>query len=190
MAKTYEETRYWCEYCRIFVYNNRINREKHESSPQHQANFKKKVDAIRREEKEREKLFPKKTEPISTKPESFYNSTTLKPSEYSTPPTNVLSLKASASAPKKQILGLAPKTKQKETTPKGGSTSISTIESTGAFSVDIKASSSDLKRKIADDELSLLTFKTESAPNAEVVEGEAEIDMTALFKKKKSSKNI
>ena len=71
MPKVYEETRYWCEYCRIFVYNNRINREKHDNSPQHQANFKKRVDAIRREEKEREKLFPKPVVP-SAKQASFY----------------------------------------------------------------------------------------------------------------------
>ena len=55
--KANEDTRIWCEYCRVFVFNNRINREKHDNSPQHQANFKKKVETLRREELEKKKIL-------------------------------------------------------------------------------------------------------------------------------------
>jgi hypothetical protein len=30
-----KETRYWCDYCRMFVYNNQISKQNHEQSPKH-----------------------------------------------------------------------------------------------------------------------------------------------------------
>ncbi len=180
MAKVLEETRYWCEYCRIFVYNNRINREKHDYSPQHQANFKKKIDLIRREEKEREKLQLKPLQP-SSKLNSVYNTSSAKTQETSTPVTNILNVKANAAAPKKKVIGLASE-KEKPGVP---NTYVSAVVQNNSldYNVDITASSGDLKRKILD-EIALQSFSCQSHTDAQAQE---EIDISGMFKKKKKA---
>ena len=100
-----EDTRFWCEYCRIFVYNNRINREKHENSPQHQANFKKKIENIRKDESA--------SLSSTAKHKSFSNSFYDNSHKGSVPieessPVNILTIKPSNSLKivKKPLLGL------------------------------------------------------------------------------------
>ena len=178
MAKQFEETRYWCEYCRIFVYNNRINREKHDSSPQHQANFKKKVETLRKEEREREKMNPKPVQ--SAKTESFYNKPVSAKVVKETAPVHLLNVKSQSTGVKKQVLGLAstPKTKP-ETTP-----TFEPEQTANDFAVDIKSTTSDLKRMIAEDEITLLT-ESSTKPDSSSQEPSVEVHLSSMFKKKK-----
>jgi hypothetical protein len=185
MPKVYEETRYWCEYCRIFIYNNRINREKHDKSPQHQANFKKRVENIRSEEKKREKLIPMTTTIASTKFNSVYTVSSVKQQESSTIPTHLLNIKTAAVAPKKQVLGLSLHSVKHTHKPSNDELYISTSKNDSSiFSVDVKAYASDLKRKIAEDELELHSSKREEQ-QTESTSQQPEVDLSSMFKKKK-----
>lgn len=184
--KANEDTRIWCEYCRIFVYNNRINREKHDSSPQHQANFKKKVETIRREEEEKKRLYKDLvTEPDSTK--SFYNSGNSTASLSSqSQPANILSLKSSSSTvEKKQIMGLStlksPLTSHQKSTTPIFDNSMSSSEKQIA---DIKSTASDLKRRIKEDEKLIL----EPVGPPVSVEEDVPLESLSMFKKKKTNK--
>src|SRR3990167_6708338 len=103
MAKTEETTRIWCEYCRVFVFNNRISRDKHDQSPQHKENIKKKVNALRREEQEKAKLLPKVVK--SSVEGSFYNSSASSTAAVSKPNQPLLNPKSVRS--KAQVLGLS-----------------------------------------------------------------------------------
>lgn len=182
--KANEDTRIWCEYCRIFVYNNRINREKHNSSPQHQANFKKKVENIRREEEEKKRLQKDLvTKPDNTK--SFYsigNSNTSSSSQ--SKPANILNLKSSAkTAEKKQILGLS---SFKSPVASHQMTASSVIEnplpSVEKPIIDIKSAAFELKRKINEDEKMILELVEHPAVGDEYVP----LETLSMFKKKKN----
>ena len=180
--KANEDTRIWCEYCRIFVYNNRINREKHDNSPQHQANFKKKVETIRREEEEKKKLQNVlETKPTASK--SFYNDSKALQTTQSQP-LNILNLKSSLkSLKKKPILGLSTvknKTVQKTILP-----SDDPLPSENRTVFDIKSVSSELKRKMMDDEKLVSVSEPEKTENVtEDIDSES-LSMS-MFKKKRS----
>jgi hypothetical protein len=185
--KANEDTRIWCEYCRIFVYNNRINREKHDSSPQHQANFKKKVESIRREEEEKKRLQKDLvTKPATTK--SFYNSGNSSASSSSqNQPTNILSLKSSSTpVEKKQILGLSTLKSPVASNPKPTSPVFEhSLSLSDKPVVDIKSTASDLKRKIKEDEK--LILEPVELP-VSVYDEDVPLESLSMFKKKKTNK--
>lgn len=181
-----EDTRIWCEYCRIFVYNNRINRDKHDSSPQHQANFKKKIETLRREEEQKNRSLPSQTASNSTSStKSFYqatNTTSLTSAASTQNPANILSIKSSKKPSEtKTILGLATNSAEAKTVhePPKKPDDIMTEQ---RIHLDIKSTVSDLKRKMKDDEKSLMepTDKSESAKE------DASVEALSLFNKKKS----
>lgn len=190
-----ENTRIWCEYCRTFVYNNRINRDKHDSSPQHQANFKKKVETLRREEEQKKRSLP--SQPASTLAASFYQTTaatTTTPSSTSSStnivdtPANILSIK-SAKKPveAKTVLGLGTnsnvvKVVREPSKNTADDTSVEYSEHR-APPLDSKSISSELKRKMYSDERRLFEGIEHIDP-----EYPPDLDISAfsLFKKKKS----
>ena len=180
-----EDTRIWCEYCRIFVYNNRINREKHDASPQHQANFKKKVETLRREEEEKKKLLPRLADPVSTN-KSFYQSTTLTVNKNSESHVNNLSMKNTIkTTEKKAVLGLAkePKELVNHASQTSESAPFEADSKSMPLNVDIKSTAAELKRKMKEDEKSLIEKTEEQEISDSQVCAE---EVLSLFKKKKS----
>lgn len=189
--KKNEDTRIWCEYCRIFVYNNRINREKHDSSPQHQANFKKKVEMLRKEEEQASKLL--KNELTSVKFErSFYQTASTSTNSISNSdiqPTNILSLKSTTgkTVEKKAVLGLNKATVSKDSQvissrPIDEDSDSSPIHKTN---LDLKTVSHDLKRKAKDDEK--LLFEQKQPAEYETHDDSATtLESLNVFKKKKT----
>lgn len=188
-----EDTRIWCEYCRVFVYNNRINREKHDNSPQHQANFKKKVDILRKEEEQRKKLqgySDNTTCAASTK--SFYQSTSPSSStSVAGEPVNILNLKSQTKSEKKPatVLGLSSTIiPGKAKTPK-----VTEVETTEVVkrpeinkSAEIKSFSFDLKRKIKEDEKCLMEAADKEEPVNDSIEEKDALEMLSLLKNKKN----
>lgn len=171
--KANEDTRIWCEYCRIFVYNNRINREKHDNSPQHQSNFKKKVETIRKEEQQKKRLQNDLFQIPSSGNKSFYSE-----SPQNQQPLNLLNMKP-ATIEKKKILGLSstePKTSSKMT----GINFDDEIKEISTI-VDIKSVSSELKRKMKDDEKLVIEPKTEEPQSDDIT-----LESLNMFKKKKA----
>lgn len=212
-----QDTRYWCEYCRIFVYNNRINREKHEASPQHTANFKKRVETLRREEQELQRnkaVFGgnvKGSEGANAN-SSFYNKTTAVSSASGSASgiKNVLSIKTATETQtqkKKPILGLGTsenkvnrvKTVVKtDSEPDGSAAAVNLMVKTSNF-IDIKTATKDLKRKIIEDEEKSRSLPTTDSNTEQQhvkdqdkedqeEEEEEEINVEGLFKKKKTKK--
>lgn len=178
-----EDTRIWCEYCRIFVYNNRINRDKHDTSPQHQANFKKKVETLRREEEQKKRSLP--SQPVSDSlSKSFYQKT--KPlassSSKTDAPANILSIKClKKPVEAKIVLGLATSSIIHVPITIEADSSVEYSE-TRAATLDIKSTASELKRKMNVDENSLM----EPTDKPEPVNEDASVEVLSLFKKKKS----
>ena len=182
------DTRIWCEYCRIFVYNNRINREKHDSSPQHQANFKKKVETLRREDEQQKKILSSQSTSTASANKSFYQASTTagvsNSSAASNSPGTLLNFNGSSkSAEKKPILGLSTNSaviKKESEKPVDGNTlsQYSKVKKP----LDIKSAASELKRKMKEDEKSLV----EKSLQVEPVHEDADADVLTLFKKKKS----
>ena len=180
-----EDTRIWCEYCRIFVYNNRINREKHDASPQHQANFKKKVETLRREEEEKKKLLPRLADPVSTN-KSFYQSTILTVNKNPKSPVDNLSMKSTVkTTEKKAVLGLAkvPKELVKNSSENNETAQLDADSKSIPLNVDIKSTTLELKRKMKEDEKSLIEKTEEQEVSDSQVFAE---EVLSLFKKKKS----
>lgn len=190
--KTNEDTRIWCEYCRIFVYNNRINREKHDNSPQHQANFKKRVETIRREEEQQKKLQNDLINKTATSSKSFYSdSKTSSSNPQNQRPLNLLSMKSSSTLKlKKEILGLSPidtiepVTNAQRTTFLPSDDAKETRNYTPPLNVDIKSVASELKRKIKEDEKMVLEPKPVESETDEIT-----LESLNVFKKKKTKQN-
>lgn len=232
--KANEDTRIWCEYCRIFVFNNRINREKHDNSPQHQANFKKNVETLRREELEKKKILGNLTVDLksASSSRSFYqNGKEISPNPASHAHStsegqslgNMLNLKRKplqeesvSSRDRKMIPGLTT-TKKPLQSISAPSSIKPTRDSRGEIQLlrhipisdsDLKSTSSDLKRKIFEDEKKLLSasgvysnvpysaleqkkdIETEQKEELDLeTEQEQEKDILTLFKKKKTNPN-
>ena len=193
MKQRNEDTRIWCEYCRVFVYNNRINREKHDNSPQHQANFKKKVEHLRREEEARKRLHLDDKEPSSaaTKSLSFYNTAPKISGITATKPVNILNLKSSFNkgSEKKAVLGLSSSTIIVKQSNSGTMEHLEVTKFKDAQkSTDIKTFASEMKRKIKDDELSLLDGNTDKELVVGIVDEDDALKMLSLMKSKKSKR--
>lgn len=185
--KKNEDTRIWCEYCRIFVYNNRINRDKHDDSPQHKENFKKKVDTLRKEEEAQKVLNSESSSNKSGK--SFYqggpHSANSAQNISNIKPNNILNLKSCAERPaeKKMILGL--------------SSSDSTKLISRSFEEDINSSpvqksnsdsksvTSYVKRKVKEDE-KLLFGHNGPAETEQDEDTSSTLESLNMFKKKKT----
>lgn len=180
--KSNEDTRIWCEYCRIFVYNNRINREKHDNSPQHQANFKKRVETIRREEEQQKRLQNDLVTKPATGTKSFYLDSKTKTQTQQ--PLNVLSAKSSSSVEKKKILGLS--SNEPPVTSISLNLDTEAVEqpsrTTSLATVDIKSTASELKRKMKEDE-KIVLGPLANEPEPEAVE--VTLESLNVFKKKK-----
>lgn len=178
---TPEDTRIWCEYCRIFVYNNRINREKHQNSPQHQANFKKKVETIRREEEQQKRLQNDVVKKPSTNSKSFYSAS----NPQSQQPLNLLNMKSST-VEKKKILGLS-STEPKTNLQKTNVTNVNLDDEVKDVTViDIKSAASELKRKMKDDEKLVIEPKTEEQIMTPSPTDDVTLESLIVFKKKKT----
>lgn len=82
--KATTNAKHWCEFCRTFVYNNKISRDKHDNSDWHRDNVQKFIDRQQREEVQKQRLLGKFTAATgvklgkmatvtSTPKASFYN---------------------------------------------------------------------------------------------------------------------
>lgn len=181
--KANEDTRLWCEYCRIFVYNNRINREKHANSPQHQANFKKRVETIRMDEEQQKKLqhdLITKTE-TGNGNKSFYSTSSSPQIQHQ--PLNLLSMKSSSALKlKKEILGLSPVDPVHPATGlKNANLLPSDDAKTPLIVVDIKSTASELRNKMKEDEKMVLEPKSNESETGEIT-----LESLNVFKKKKT----
>jgi hypothetical protein len=178
--KANEDTRIWCEYCHIFVYNNRINRDKHNNSQQHQTNFKKRVETIRKEEEQQKRLQSNIVTKPSASSKSFYGDSKASLNPQNQQNLNLLNMKSST-GDRKKILGLS----SIETVPKVQKIYINDdiIDSTTSakISVDIKSTASELKRKMNEDEKMVFEPKSEKPSIEEVT-----LESLNVFKKKKS----
>lgn len=183
-----EDTRIWCEYCRIFVYNNRINREKHDSSPQHQSNFKKKIEFLRKQESAKNSPSISHTKSSSN---SFYDKSYQNSSL--TTESNVLSIKNSNSVKvaKKPLLGLSINNSPKTTN--SNEINLSTLgnyedvkKQANVNASSIKSTVSELKRKSRDDEDNMILNDSEKTGNDLLAEDSPILtDLSSVFKKKK-----
>lgn len=191
-----EDTRIWCEYCRIFVYNNRINRDKHDNSPQHKSNFNKKVETLRKEEEESQKIVKYGTV-IGKSGKSFYqegpavNLTSSQKSNNSGL-NHVLNLKSSSLKliEKKNVLGLsgsvsANKEEQKKSIDIVQNLDLP-IHEQKKLKVDMKSISFDLKRKVKDDEKLVFDRHELNVQEAEIEDPSLALESLTMFKKKKT----
>lgn len=195
--KANEDTRIWCEYCRIFVYNNRINRDKHDNSPQHQTNFKKRVEVLRREEDEK-KILQSNLNDKASSSKSFYSASTGSSTSFNTSqPLNMLNLKSSSSktTEKKSVLGLSDSTKITTAASSNNTVQndkISHYEEAESKNLnlsgeEIKSFSSELKRKIKDDERSVMErSEKESLESAQVDDALVLLELLKNMKKRKT----
>jgi hypothetical protein len=185
--KSNEDTRIWCEYCRIFVYNNRINREKHDNSPQHKANFKKKIELLRKEEQVHSKQSLDKSVNLSA--ESFYSPAKEKSSNLSSNSNTLLNVKSASI--KKPILGLsAIKAQISKKTVENNTDTVDSqysMISSNCLNSNKTYDSQELKNKIFDDEKACMAI--EISPKSSVMPNESDcnlesVDMSSLFKSK------
>jgi hypothetical protein len=188
--KKTEDTRIWCEYCKIFVYNNRINREKHDKSPQHQANSKKKIEQLRKEESQAKKDSSLSDTSSSSKSFYYNNSASSKPVEIS----NILNIKSSLTnnAVKRPVLGLSTfgiKAEREQSS--ANLNNLSVVENSikrSSVSIDVKSSILDLKRKALNDEKATFDMFGKDEKNIKIEETNAQLEIEGLFKKKKPNK--